>query len=255
LSEGTDKKAGSTFAANDLARDFEFNEDVANVFDDMLLRSVPAYREQQNLVEMIAKRFYQPATNIVDLGSSLGTTLINVGNSIGQVDQLIGYDNSRAMIDRAVDKAAASNVGHRIDFRFADLNGDLQDLQLENSSVVILCWTLQFIRPLQRDALVRRIYENLVDGGVLVVTEKVLINDSNLNRSFIDFYYDFKRANGYSDREILKKREALENVLIPYKFEENMELFRRNGFETVETFFQWFNFAGFLCVKTPVTCE
>lgn len=252
MSEGTEKKGVHKPTADDRASDFEFNEDVANVFDDMLLRSVPAYLEQQNLIEMIAKRFCQPGTNIVDLGSSLGTTLINVGREIDQVNQLIGYDNSRAMIVRAVDKAAASNIGHRIDFRFADLNGDLEDLELENSSVVTLCWTLQFVRPLQRDSLIRRIYEKLVDGGVLVVTEKVLINDSDVNRSFIDFYYDFKRANGYSDKEILKKREALENVLIPYKFEENLELFRRNGFETVETFFQWFNFAGFLCVKTPL---
>jgi tRNA (cmo5U34)-methyltransferase len=246
----TGKKAVHKSATDDRASDFEFNEDVANIFDDMLLRSVPAYLEQQNLIEIIAKRFWQSGTSIVDLGSSLGTTLINVGKSIDQVNQLIGYDNSRAMIARAVDRSAASNMGHRIDFRFADLNGDLQDLQLENSSVVTLCWTLQFIRPLQRDFLIRRIYESLVDGGVLVVAEKVLINDSEMNRFFIDFYYDFKRANGYSDKEILKKREALENVLIPYRFEENLELFRRNGFETVETFFQWFNFAGFLCVKT-----
>jgi len=84
---------------------------------------------------------------------------------------------------------------------------------------------------------------------VLIVTDKVLTNDSNMNRLFIDFYYDFKRRNHYSEVEISKKREALENVLIPYRLDENLELFRRNGFATVETFFQWYNFAGFLCVK------
>ena len=89
----------------------------------------------------------------------------------------------------------------------------------------------------------------MVKGGALIITEKVLTNDSNMNRFFIDFYYDFKRKNGYTDDEILHKREALENVLIPYRLDENFELFRRNGFQIVETFFQWFNFAGILCVK------
>ena len=123
-------------------------------------------------------------------------------------------------------------------------------IDFTGSSVVTLCWTLQFIRPLRRDVLIKKIYDELEDGGVLIVTDKVLTNDSNMNRFFIDFYYDFKRGKGYSEDEILRKREALENVLIPYRFDENFELFRRNGFQTVETFFQWFNFAGFLCVKS-----
>ena len=93
------------------------------------------------------------------------------------------------------------------------------------------------------------IYNNLIDGGVLIVTEKILTNDSNMNRFFIEFYYDFKRRNGYSEKEILRKRERLENVLIPYRVDENFEMFRRNGFKITETFFQWYNFAGFLCVK------
>ena len=102
---------------------------------------------------------------------------------------------------------------------------------------------------LKRDRLIRKIFDSLVDGGVLVVTDKVLTNDSNMNRFFIDFYYDYKRRNGYTEEEIVRKREALENVLIPYRFDENFELFKRNGFQIVETFFQWNNFAGFLCVK------
>jgi tRNA (cmo5U34)-methyltransferase len=95
----------------------------------------------------------------------------------------------------------------------------------------------------------RSIYDGLREGGALVVCEKILTNSSDMNRFFIDFYYDFKRRNGYSETEIQKKREALENVLIPYRVTENFELFARNGFQIVETFFQWFNFAGFLCVK------
>ena len=248
-----DKATDRLFSVPRPARDFEFDEDVANVFDDMLVRSVPFYLEQQNLIKTISRQFWKPGTKIVDLGSSLGTTLIHLAELLDDADQLIGYDNSEAMLEHARSNAAEAGLDERTDFRFGDLNGDLEEFDLANASIVTLCWTLQFVRPLQRDHLIKRVYDALVDGGALIVTEKILTNDSNMNRFFIDFYYDFKRSNGYSDSEILRKREALENVLIPYRFDENFELFRRNGFEIVETFFQWFNFAGFLCIKHQTT--
>ncbi len=229
--------------------DFQFNEEVASVFDDMLARSVPFYLEQQGLIEEIAQRFATPGSLVVDLGCSTGTTLIRFARVLDSSIRLLGYDNSKPMLDRAKSNAADSGVSDRIVFSHGDFNENFDDLEIENTSVVTLCWTLQFVRPLYRDRLIRKIYEGMADGGVLIVTDKVLTNDSNMNRLFIDFYYDFKRRNHYSEVEISKKREALENVLIPYRLDENLELFRRNGFSTVETFFQWYNFAGFLCVK------
>lgn len=236
-------------ADNAYSSDFEFNEEVAAVFGDMLNRSVPFYAEQQNMITDIARRFWIPGTTVVDLGSSLGTTLINIASQNTSIDRLIGYDNSEAMLNRARENIDKANLTSRITCANGDLNGDLQTMDMRNTSLVTLCWTLQFIRPLQRDHLIKNIYENMVEGGALIVTDKVLTNDSNMNRFFIDFYYDYKRKNGYSEEEINNKRESLENVLIPYRFDENFELFRRNGFEIVETFFQWYNFAGFLCVK------
>lgn len=230
--------------------DFQFNEEVANVFDDMLSRSVPFYVEQQSLIEEIANRFWIPGTTAVDLGSSTGTTLIRFAKILGPDARLIGYDNSNPMLERARNNTEEAGVAEQTEFRFADLNGELDEIDVKKASVVTLCWTLQFVRPLRRDILIKKIYDEMEDGGVLIVTDKVLTNDSDMNRYFIDFYYDFKKRNGYSDEEILKKREALENVLIPYRVDENFELFRRNGFKTVETFFQWYNFAGFLCVKS-----
>lgn len=229
--------------------DFTFNAEVANVFDDMLNRSVPFYAEQQNLIKDIARCFWVPDTVIADMGCSLGTTLLNIAKTIPEASSLIGFDNSEPMLEKARSNIESNNESNRISLQYADLNGDIDALNLENASVVTICWTLQFIRPLKRDRLIRKIYDCMADGGVLIVTEKVLTNDSNMNRFFIDFYYEYKRRNGYSEEEILKKREALENVLIPYRFDENFELFRRNGFQIVETFFQWYNFAGFLCVK------
>ena len=231
--------------------DFEFNEEVAAVFDDMLVRSIPFYLEQRLLVDEIVQNFWVKGTNVYDLGCSTATALIRLAKAMESDARFIGLDNSEPMLARGREKVEEENLTNQIELRFADLNSNLSETSFENASVVTMCWTLQFIRPLKRDELIRRLYDNMVDGGALVVTEKILTNDSDMNRFFIDFYYNFKRRTGYSEEEIHRKREALENVLVPYRVDENMELFRRNGFEIAETFFQWYNFAGFLCVKKP----
>lgn len=231
------------------ASDFEFNAEVAEVFDEILLRSVPFYLEQQYMIKEIGKKFWQPGTDVYDLGCSTGTTLINMCQEIKEPARFIGYDNSRPMLEQARKRIKETEFANRIDLRYGDLNGDLSVIQLDDAGVVTICWTLQFIRPLNRDALIQLVYRGMANGGVLVVTEKILTNDGHMNRFFIDFYYDFKGRNGYSREEIMRKREALENVLIPYRIDENLKMFRRNGFEIAETFFQWYNFVGFLCVK------
>jgi tRNA (cmo5U34)-methyltransferase len=232
--------------------DFVFDAGVAAVFDDMLLRSVPFYAEQQRMIVEIVRRFWIPGTVVYDLGCSTATTLMAVGRELGPDARLVGYDNSEPMLEKARRRIREAGDVGQIEVGLADFNGDLETLRLDGSSVVLMAWTLQFVRPLRRDTLIKWIYQSLAENGALIVTDKVLTNSSHMNRFFIDWYYDFKRRNGYSDDEILRKREALENVLIPYRIDENLEMFRRNGFEIVETVFQWYNFAGFLCVKTPV---
>jgi len=231
------------------ASDFRFDAEVAAVFDDMLVRSVPFYLEQQRMLLDIARRFWIPGTIVYDLGCSTATTLIALAKALGDDAHLIGYDNSEPMLEKARANIEKAGLSDRIEVRYADLSGDFSRVQLDNASLVTMCWTLQFIRPLCRHRLVSGVYWGLVDGGAFVLTEKILTNDSDMNRFFIDFYYEFKRRNGYSEREILRKREALENVLVPYRVDENLELFRHGGFTIAETFFQWYNFAGFLCVK------
>jgi tRNA (cmo5U34)-methyltransferase len=233
--------------------DFEFNAEVAEVFDDMLERSVPFYLEQQAMIRGLGKNLWVPGTRVYDLGCSTATTLIGLSRELPASARLVGYDNSLPMLERARRNVEENHFQERIDLQHGDLNGQLSDLSLEGAGVVTLCWTLQFVRPLRRDNLIRWIYAALADEGVLIVTEKILTNSGHMNRFFIDLYYEFKRQRGYADAEIARKREALENVLVPYRLDENVELFRRNGFELVETFFQWFNFAGFLCVKKPAT--
>jgi tRNA (cmo5U34)-methyltransferase len=237
----SDKRAG----------DFEFNAEVAEAFEDMIERSVPFYLEQQAMIRGLCRNLWVPGTKVYDLGCSTATTLIGLSRELPDSAHFVGYDNSLPMLERARRKIQENHFRDRVDLRHGDLNGPLSELSLENASVVTMCWTLQFVRPLRRDSLIRWICDALVDEGVLIVTEKILTNSGHMNRFFIDLYYEFKRQRGYADAEIARKREALENVLVPYRLDENVELFRRNGFELVETFFQWFNFAGFLCVKKP----
>ena len=231
---------------------FEFNEEVAEVFDDMLERSVPFYLEQQAMIRGLCRKLWPTDTVIYDLGCSTATTLIGLARELPDSARFLGYDNSQPMLVRARQKIEQAHLQDRIQLHHGDLNGSLCDLPLENAGIVTMCWTLQFVSPLRRAEVIRWIYNSLADNGVLIVTEKILTNRGDINRFFVDLYYDFKRGCGYADAEIARKREALENVLIPYRLEENLDLLRRGGFELVETFFQWFNFAGFLCIKKPV---
>jgi tRNA (cmo5U34)-methyltransferase len=130
----------------------------------------------------------------------------------------------------------------------ADLN---DGVDIANASVVVLNLTLQFVRPLRRDRLIRSINDGMNENGCLILVEKVLGNDSLFNRTFIRLYYEMKKRNGYSETEIAHKREALENVLVPYRVDENFELLARNGFNQADIFFKWYNFCGIIGVKGP----
>jgi len=231
------------------SNDFQFNTEVAEVFDDMVTRSIPFYVEQQRMIQEIGKTFCPRGASIYDLGCATATTLINLCQVIQECAGFVGYDNSNAMLKYAKEKVCEKKLEDRIDLRCGDLNADLVTRPLENAGLVTLCWTLQFIRPVHRDRVIRWIYESLSHGGALVMAEKIVTSNTQTNRLFIDNYYDLKRRNGYSDNEIARKREALENVLVPYTISENLEMIRRNGFKIVDTFFQWYNFAAFLCLK------
>ena len=233
-----------------MTHDFRFDESTAAVFDDMLERSIPFYGEMQRMTVELARRFAQPGSTVVDLGCSTGTTLASLAAAIDDPTiRFVGLDASEPMLARARQRLVRAGALDRCVLVTGDLN---DEFVLDDPSVVILNWTLQFVRPLHRDAVIRRIYDRLRDRGCLIVLEKVLGNESLLNRLYIDLYYDFKKRNGYSELEIAQKRESLENVLIPYRLDENLELLRRNGFQIRDTFFRWYHWAGFLGCKLEV---
>jgi tRNA (cmo5U34)-methyltransferase len=227
--------------------DFHFGREVATVFDDMVTRSVPFYVEIQRMIAEMAADFGVADSVVYDLGCATGTTFLHLHPHLHRSVKFVGIDNSAEMLAKCDAKLRESGMDRQYELTCADLD---DGVRLEDASVVLLILTLQFVRPLNRDRLIADIYRGLRPHGCLLLVEKVLGEDSLLNRLFISYYYDLKRRNGYSELEITQKREALENVLVPYKLLENRELLLRTGFRDVDAFFKWYNFCGLIAVKS-----
>jgi tRNA (cmo5U34)-methyltransferase len=150
------------------------------------------------------------------------------------------------MLGKAREKLKEAGINRPCALIEADLN---KPVEVENASVSLLLLTLQFVRPLYRERFVKAIANGTNERGCIILIEKLTSPDTLFNRLFIDYYYKFKRRNGYSDIEISRKREALENVLIPYREDENRDLLLNAGFRSVEVFFRWYNFCGFVAIK------
>ena len=233
----------------DPVKAFSFDEAVAEVFDNMVERSVPFYNEIQRMVVELSARYVRPGGCVYDLGCSTATTLCLLGEAVSDPSvKLIGIDNSKPMLEKARTKLEQRRFADRIELRLLDL---CEQVDLAGAGVVLMNWTLQFVDPGKRDALIQRIYNSLSLKGCFICCEKLVVADDSLNRDYIDFYHAFKRRKGYSNREIEKKREALNNVLVPYPEENNVEILRRNGFQSIDVFFRWYNWAGFIAIKDP----
>lgn len=226
--------------------DFKFGAKVAGVFDDMVNRSVPFYGEIQRMIAELAANHAQAGTDIYDLGCSTGTTMIGMDTLVDPSTRFIGIDDSQEMLEKCRSKLSELGFSRQFELRNADLS---QDISIENASVAVLCLTLQFVRPIHRERLLKLVFDGLKPGGAIILVEKILTEGSHYNREFISYYYNYKRRNNYSELEISQKREALENVLIPYKLSENISLLRDKGFSECEVFFKWYNFAGIIALK------
>ncbi len=226
-----------------IKKQFEFDAEVAAVFDDMLQRSVPFYKESQKITEFFVLKKLQSGGLMYDLGCSTASLLLNVHRKLDVEAALIGLDNSEAMLDQARKKCEA--YGANIEVKYADI----LDYKYKEADVFVSNYTLQFIRPLVREELVKKISVSLKDEGVFVFSEKVISHHSKLNKELIECYYEFKKEQGYSEYEIMQKREALENVLVPYSEEENIKMALNCGFSHCEVVFRWANFATFIAIK------
>ena len=226
-----------------IKKQFEFDEEVAAVFDDMLERSVPFYKESQKITKFFALKNLQEDGILYDLGCSTASLLLNIHRELEVKAQLIGLDNSEAMLKRASRKIEAFGANISVEL------GDILEYSYKEADVFVSNYTLQFIRPLVREKLIKKITESLKKEGVFIFSEKVISHHSKLNKDLIECYYDFKKEQGYSEYEIMQKREALENVLVPYSEEENIKMALENGFSHCEVVFRWANFATFIAIK------
>ncbi|MGB0424006.1 MAG: carboxy-S-adenosyl-L-methionine synthase CmoA [Flavobacteriales bacterium] len=226
--------------------DFRFGEEVVTVFDDMVSRSVPFYGEIQRMIGDLSQDFAQPGTNYYDLGCSTGNSLLAMDHLLDDEVNFVGIDESPEMLEKCEKKFKDAGLKRKYSLEYGDLNSGVM---IKNASVVNLCLTLQFVRPLYRTQLVQSIYDQMNEGGALILVEKVLGEDSMFNRMFIKHYYEMKKRHNYSEIEISQKREALENVLIPYKLEENKDMLKECGFKYIEVFFKWYNFCAIIAVK------
>jgi tRNA (cmo5U34)-methyltransferase len=225
---------------------FAFDDSVAQVFPDMIKRSVPGYTTIIAMTGLLAGRYAAAASKLYDLGCSLGASTLAMRQHVHHTNcEIIAVDNSSSMLDRC--KNIIDTDTHEVPVTL--LCSDIQDVTIENASVVVLNFTLQFIATDQRDAVIQRIFNGLRPGGIMILSEKVTFEDPHLDQLNIDLHHQFKSANGYSDLEIAQKRTALENVLLPETLKQHRQRISQAGFSSCDVWFQCFNFASLIALK------
>lgn len=226
--------------------DFTFDEAVAEVFPDMIQRSVPGYSNIITAIGMLANRFVTDNSNVYDLGCSRGAGILSIRRNIADKQaRIIGVDNSEPMVERCRHHLNAYHSDIPVDI----LCDDIRHIEIKNASMVVLNFTLQFLPPEDRLQLLEKIYQGLNPNGVLVLSEKFRFEDEMMNDLLIDLHHTFKRANGYSELEVSQKRTALENVMRTDSIDTHRKRLKQAGFEKVELWFQCFNFGSIVAVK------
>ena len=227
-------------------KDFAFDAQVVEVFPDMISRSVPGYNTIIDTIGRLSQRFVTNDSNVYDLGCSLGAATLAMRRAITASNaKIIGIDNSAAMVERCQIHVNAFKGDTPVEIS----EGNILDAPIENASMVVLNFTMQFIDPSQRQTLINKIADGLNPGGLLLLSEKITDNNATCNELLIDLHHDFKRANGYSELEIAQKRTALENVMRPDSLETNKDRLQQAGFSHVTPWFQCFNFFSLIAIK------
>ena len=226
--------------------DFAFDENVAAVFDDMIRRSVPGYATVIAMSKVFAEHYVQANTVCYDLGCSLGASTLAMRKGINKPGcRIVAVDNSGSMVLRCREIMANDVSDVPVDVQLADI----QDVMIENASMVVMNFTLQFLSPDKRDALIQIIYDGLRPGGILLLSEKTIFDDSDKQIFETDMYHAFKQLMGYSALEVAQKRKALEKVLLPETLETHRRRLKSTGFEKIYLWFQCFNFMSLAAFK------
>ena len=226
--------------------DFSFNRQVVDVFPDMIERSIPGYSNIIDGVGRLAAKFTVAKSNVYDLGCSLGAVSLSIAkhNRLHDI-QIIGIDNSPEMVERCQRHVDSYTYATPISIREANI----VDFDIANASVIVMNFTLQFIEPKLRQNLITTLFNALLPGGILILSEKIKLGNEVMDSAIIDLHHDFKRENGYSNLEISQKRTALENVMILDEYSLHEKRLLETGFEAVSILYQQFNFVSFFAIK------
>jgi len=238
------------YQQNSEEKPFRFNEDVAKVFPDMLQRSIPGYAATIEAIGSLAARYVLPDTSCYDLGCSLGAATIAMRQGIrGAGCQIVAVDNAPAMTQRCREVVAADDRLFAPATSVEVIEGDIRDIAITNASMVVLNYTLQFLSMEDRDTLMRSIHTGLNDGGLLVLSEKVVDESADMEQLLVDLHHEHKRRNDYSALEISRKRAALENVLIPETVSAHRDRLQKAGFRHASVWLRYFNFVSIIAIK------
>ena len=234
------------YAQSQQVKDFTFDNSVVEVFPDMIQRSVPGYSTIISTIEKLTENFHQPDSHLYDLGCSLGAATLSMRKAVSKPNcQIIGLDNSEAMVERCRLHISAYKSDVPVTIELADI----QDHPLENASVVVMNFTLQFIAKEQRQILIDKIYNALKPNGLLIVSEKLKWHNPVIDEVINNLHLDFKRTNGYSELEISQKRSAIENVMKVDTEQDHLTRFKNAGFKNASIWYQCFNFSSFIAIK------
>ncbi len=227
-------------------KDFAFDAQVVEVFPDMISRSVPGYNTIIDTIGRLSQQFVQEHTTVYDLGCSLGAATLAMRKGIKtSANNIIAVDNSSAMVERCKMHINAFKGDTPVDV----IEGNIQDIKIENASMVVLNFTLQFIDKAERQSLINNIASGINSGGILIISEKISHGNPVIDEHLIDLHHDFKRANGYSELEVAQKRTALEKVMRTDSIEQHITRLTNAGFNHVSPWFQCFNFVSFIAIK------
>lgn len=229
--------------------DFVFDTNVVDVFPDMIKRSVPGYQTILSTVGHLVHEYVQDNSQLYDLGCSLGAVTVSMRRALDnqgrQGCNIIAIDNSQAMVE----KCQAHLNAYRSEVATHVICQDILETPIDNASIVVLNFTLQFLAPEDRLKLLTTIYQGLKPGGLLVLSEKLTFNDDKVGDVIEELHLDFKRANGYSELEIAQKRSALENVMRTDTLDTHHNRLQQAGFNHINQWYQCFNFASFIAIK------
>lgn len=233
-----------------------FDDEVSRVFDDMLARSIPQYTVMRGAVKVLSREFVLSNSTVLDLGTSRGEMIAELidANPAKRGVHYVGIEISPPMLEAARERFQTHISKGQVGILAYDLREGLQAL-VETSAVrqkvslMTAVLTVMFIPVECRQQLLQDIYANLQPGGAFIMVEKLLGEGARIDDLLVKEYYALKQMEGYSSEEIERKRLSLQGVLVPGTASHQIETLYRVGFQSVDCFWRWMNFAGFIAIK------